>query len=56
LIEESVRCDLSKCYGVVTGTSALYFGGQAHDSWPRNLALGQIFLMDFSRRSKYVLV
>jgi hypothetical protein len=32
LIGEFVRCNLSKCYGVVTGTSALYFGGQAHDS------------------------
>jgi len=38
LIGESVCCDLSKCYGVVIGTSAVYFGGQAHDSWPRNLA------------------
>ena len=32
LIGESVCCDLSKCYGVVIGTSAVYFGGQAHDS------------------------
>jgi tetrahydromethanopterin S-methyltransferase subunit G len=32
LIGESVGCDLNKCYGVVIGTSALYFGGQARDS------------------------
>lgn len=31
-VGESVGCELSQHYGVVIGTSALYFGVQAHDS------------------------
>lgn len=37
LIGASVRYDLSKFCGVVTGISALCLGGHAYDSWPRNL-------------------
>jgi len=48
-VGESVGCELSQHYGVVIGTSALYFGVQAHDSWPRNMVPWQIFFNGFQQ-------
>ena len=46
LIGEFVRCNLSKCYSVMIGTSALYLGGYGTQA---------DFFIDFSRHSMCVL-